>query len=68
MSLTLHKNFKKDKMRSHACPYLAFINLKHNQSNAYSILLIAYGTLTKCVECAISDRVDLEFNSGVQFK
>ena len=55
MILTLHKTFKKDKMRSHACMCLVFINLKHNQSNVYSILLIAYRTLTKRVERAIFD-------------
>jgi len=41
MALTLHKTSKKDKRRSHACLYLVFINLKHSQSNVYSILLIA---------------------------
>ena len=65
MTFTLHKTFKKDKMRLHACLYLVFINLKHSQSNVYSVLLIAYDTPTKCVERAIFDPADLEINSRV---
>jgi len=42
--------FKKDKMGSHECLYLLFIDLKHSPSNVYSILLVAYDTTTKCVE------------------
>ena len=53
-------------MRSHECLYLLFIDLKHNQSNAYSILLVAYGTTTKHVEHAISDWPDLEINFSAQ--
>ena len=66
MTLTLHKTFKKDKMRSHEYLYLLFIDLKHCQSNVYSILLVTHGTPTKRVECAIFDWADLEINSGSQ--
>jgi len=72
MTLTLHKifkkykTFKKVKMRSHKCLYLLFINLKHNQSNVYSILLTVYGTTTKHAEHAIFYWVDLEINFGAQ--
>jgi len=52
-------------MRSHECLYLLFIDLKHNQSNFYSTLLVAYGTPTKRVEHTISDWANLEINSGV---
>ena len=52
-------------MRLHAFLYLVFINLKHSQSNVYSVLLIAYDTPTKCVERAIFDPADLEINSRV---
>ena len=61
MTLTFNKTFKKDKMRLHACWCLVFINLKHSQPNVYSILLIAYNTLTKCVEHPIYDWADLEY-------
>ena len=40
------KTFKKYKMRSLECLYLLFIDLKHSQSNVYSILLITYDTPT----------------------
>ena len=72
MTLTLHKtfkkdkNFKKDKMRLHECLYLLFINLKHSRSNVYSILLVAYDTPTKRVECVISYWTNLEINSEAQ--
>ena len=71
MTLALQKSFfrkkpfKKDKMRLHECLYLLFINLKHSRSNVYSILLVAYGTATKCVERVISIWADLKINSGV---
>ena len=55
--------FKKDKIRSHEYLYLLFIDLKHSQSNVYSILLVAYGTATKRVEHAIFDWANLEINS-----
>ena len=45
---------------------LIFLTWKHNQSNVYSTLLVAYGTPTKRVECAISDWADLKINSGAQ--
>ena len=48
---------------------LLIFDLEHSQSNLFFelfALLIAYGTLTKCVERAISDWVDLEINSRVQ--
>ena len=51
-------------MRSHEYLYLLFNDLKHNQPNVYSTLLVAYDTPTTSVECAISDWVDLEINSG----
>jgi len=66
MTHTLHKifkkdkTFKKDKMRSHEFLYLLFIDMKHSQSNVYSILFTIYGTATKRVERAISDWAYLE--------
>ena len=45
---------------------LIFLTWKHNQSNVYSTLLVAYGTPTKCVERAISDWADLEINLAAQ--